>query len=612
MHPSITGSVVFVEMSTLVFSSLSNAEIDDIVRDVERAFDVYPENVLADVDYTISGSVFITLNESIAVDKEEFVKALEQSIADGFDIHPSNVEITSYDTSTGEATFVLTYPNVEEALDTLESLNDEDTLSSLQESLLTSIDSVESILLSPNYGVYANVELTVDATNSGNVTLATSILEETYGNDWILISDKVFITSLPTTSPSKVPSLTPTTRVPTAPPTITGLVVTIEVSRPVTSELSMEKSHNLTMTVSSAFDVAPEEVSTDISYVSSGSLELNIPHGMDEEIVADAITESLAKLLDVHPSIVSVSAIDLDTGIVEYEISSETYFNATEIQSEISGLTIDFLNEEIQQLLPSVSVENMFRDDEIEIVLSIVVDASDTTDVAVAVNGVVDTVGDDGYSISTNVAIVTSSPSTSPSFTTSIPSQHPSITGVVVTFTLVASNEDMNSTELEILESNIVSQFGLTSEDVTTDISYGISGTMSLEDVPDHIGEDELEESLVDTIANILGFHARDVHVDVDLSTGDVTYSINLDDDSATSAAIDTLNTASFLSDLNDAVADNLSPLFISSVFVDDDVELEVIVTVDATEASKNIAEASTNILEMYEEEGFSVISTRN
>ena len=133
--------------------------------------------------------------------------------------------------------------------------------------------------------------------------------------------------------------------------------MTIEVSSIVTSELSPEKAQNITTTVTNAFDTTLGSVSTDISYVSSGSIELEIPSVLDEETIIAAVVNSVSSVLNVHPSVVSVSSIDIESGIVEYEISSDTYFNATEIQSEISTkLTIDLLNEELTALLPSVSV----------------------------------------------------------------------------------------------------------------------------------------------------------------------------------------------------------------------------------------------------------------
>ena len=85
--------------------------------------------------------------------------------------------------------------------------------------------------MNPSFGVYADVTLTVDTTNTDDVDSAVDAFETAVEDDWsAVVTDAVFITSAPTTMPSAIPSLSPTTLQPSAQPSITGLVVTIDVT----------------------------------------------------------------------------------------------------------------------------------------------------------------------------------------------------------------------------------------------------------------------------------------------------------------------------------------------------------------------------------------------
>jgi hypothetical protein len=56
---TITGAVVFVDMTKVVTSSLTDDEITDIVNEAENTFGVYPGDVEAEVMYDITGSISI-------------------------------------------------------------------------------------------------------------------------------------------------------------------------------------------------------------------------------------------------------------------------------------------------------------------------------------------------------------------------------------------------------------------------------------------------------------------------------------------------------------------------------------------------------------------------
>ena len=120
--PTITGAVVFVDMSKLVTSSLGEDEIMEIVNEAENTFGVYPGDVEVEVTYDITGSVSIETDGS-EVSEEELVSALQESIANTLNVHPSDVSVT-IDSETGVATYTISSASAEEALNLQEALQD--------------------------------------------------------------------------------------------------------------------------------------------------------------------------------------------------------------------------------------------------------------------------------------------------------------------------------------------------------------------------------------------------------------------------------------------------------------------------------------------------------
>ena len=86
------------------------------------------------------------------------------------------------------------------------------------------------VVVDPDYGIYADVQLIVDATNADDVDAGIENFETNVDEEWSVEAQPTFITSAPTSLPSGSPSLLPTTLQPSAKPFITGLVVTIDVT----------------------------------------------------------------------------------------------------------------------------------------------------------------------------------------------------------------------------------------------------------------------------------------------------------------------------------------------------------------------------------------------
>ena len=146
--PSITGAVVFVEMTNPVTESLSDAEIQDIVTLAENTFGVFPGNVEAEISYEISGTISVSTDGS-EVSDENLASAIQSSIADALNVHESDVSV-SIDPDTGVATYTISSATAEDAQalqDALQSSETNDAISSGVSVEIPSITDVTPIFL---------------------------------------------------------------------------------------------------------------------------------------------------------------------------------------------------------------------------------------------------------------------------------------------------------------------------------------------------------------------------------------------------------------------------------------------------------------------------------
>ena len=133
--PSISGSVVFVEMNTAVTESLSNEVVADIIKSAEETFGVFPGSVEAEITYDITGSVVMTIDGDYS--EEELTSALQNSIADALNIHPSDVDVI-IDSETGAVIYTINSATAEDA----ENLQDDLQLASVNEDISSNIFSI--------------------------------------------------------------------------------------------------------------------------------------------------------------------------------------------------------------------------------------------------------------------------------------------------------------------------------------------------------------------------------------------------------------------------------------------------------------------------------------
>ena len=384
----------------------------------------------------------------------------------------------------------------------------------------------------------------------------------------------------------------------------------------VTEGLTDEEIQDFTDYVEEAYGVQDGDVTSDVDYVATGSLTLDVPDWATEEDVANAVQNSIAEELGVHPSVVTIVSVDLESGEVVYEVEADTYDEADTLQTSLEDMNLDSLENSINNYIPGSEIVSSDVEDDIEVEITFTVDASEGT------NGVKqggDNVTD--YFQSQNltvqqpipVSIITSAPSVSPSFTTVVPTRSPSVTGIVVSLTLSAKNEVLNETEIADLQQDIADEYGVNVDDVDVDVTYTVSGELQLNEVPQGVSEEELEAIIEQELADSLGLHPKDVEVDVNMETGEVSYTVTVDDSKVASNAQDTLQDEDqFLDTFNQELAEVLPGTTAISNTADDDILMQVDITVDATDSSVDVSTVTDNLVQEYTEEGFDVVADSN
>ena len=198
----------------------------------------------------------------------------------------------------------------------------------------------------------------------------------------------------------------------------------------------------------------------------------------------------------------------------------------------------------------------------------------------------------------------TALPSHSPA--TSIPSQAPSITGAVGIVELEKTvTESLSSEEVESIVTDVADAYGVDEEDVTVEVVYQTTGSMTVT-IPDGASLEDLEESLEDEISELLGVHESNVEVTVG-EDGSVTYTITSSTAEGAQEFQDAMAAEDVAETLNAGLADE--GLNVGAVEVDSDVTADIVVTVDTTDASNNLNQASSNIVDTMNSNGYTASS---
>ena len=178
-----------------------------------------------------------------------------------------------------------------------------------------------------------------------------------------------------TSAPSFKPSMSPTTSIPTRAPSITGAVAIIDLSRPVTTDLTVSELNVIQDQIAETYGVNSDAIMVETEYHTTGVIEIDIGDA-SEEAFLDTLEDELAALLGIHEENI-VIVIDPESGSARYTIVSDDVQTAEEIQDLLSlPETANELESAIAEVLP-VSVQLQAPIGGITAEVSVVVDTTD-------------------------------------------------------------------------------------------------------------------------------------------------------------------------------------------------------------------------------------------
>ena len=360
-------------------------------------------------------------------------------------------------------------------------------------------------------------------------------------------------------------------------------------------------------------------------YSVEGSLELdNIPADVTEEELEDALIESIAEELGVHPKDVEIESIDMDSGEVIYTVSSDNYNATAEVMQNMDDMEIENVEDNLQDYIPGIEIVSSEVDDNVVVSIEYVVDVSDpetAVDLNDAEDELMDMMDADNMTVSdVTIDIITAKPSVSPTFTTMIPTQQPSITGIVVVIEISKAGESLNTTELDDLTEEIAVEYGVDATSVDIEESYTFSGSLDIDELPSDLSEEELEELLEQSIADSVGLHVMNVDVNVDSETGEVTYTITVDDESIAADTQAVMASVDYVDTLNTELVETAAELdvpeesvpAVSEVEVEEQIVMDLSITVDANDSEEDVDDVTQSIVDQYEQDGYDTDSDMN
>ena len=167
-----------------------------------------------------------------------------------------------------------------------------------------------------------------------------------------------------------------------------------------------------------------------------------------------------------------------------------------------------------------------------------------------------------------------------------VPSGLPTITGEVSYVSLSGFvTSDISSSDILDISNEIAQIYGVDEDDTETTVEYILSGTLNIT-IPDDINEDDVINSLQESISNALGVHSSDVVVTFD-DEGVITYSVSGSTFTEVASLQASVEHNDFVNSVNDALRQSELDILLEAISSNEDIETVISVTVDTTVASE-------------------------
>ena len=169
-----------------------------------------------------------------------------------------------------------------------------------------------------------------------------------------------------------------------------------------------------------------------------------------------------------------------------------------------------------------------------------------------------------------------------------------------------AQNKQMTDDDINNITDQIVDAYGVNRDDVEIDVDYQVTGVIDVKDT-DGISEADLIDALEKSIADALDVH--DQKVNVELVDDEYVYTVVVDDYNESASLQDAMKDSSIVDKINDVLQDTLDKVSVQTVSTEEDIEVGVDVTVDASAAKKNLEKANSELTTSLVDEGYENVS---
>ena len=120
--------------------------------------------------------------------------------------------------------------------------------------------------------------------------------------------------------------------------------------------------------------------------------------------------------------------------------------------------------------------------------------------------------------------------------------------------------------------------------------------------IPSDISEDELVDTIASRVAESLGIHPSEVDVEIDMESGEVTFTVKSDDFLEAGSAVLDLANEDIQEDIASRIEDALPEVSVEQYEISDEITATVEFAVNANDAENNLSQAEWRTSELLSE----------
>ena len=359
-----------------VILPITESELHELIQDIAISYGVNEIDIDLEIQYSNTGTVQLDPNTIENLDPFEFKDFIEDQIAELLNIHSSQVNVV-FNTTSGEATYIILEDNIDDILDLVQNLNEPEFSTQLTVVISSEYSDLTIESIKTNYDLKELIDILVDIQNaiSQDPEEAANEIEIKYSDKFDSeIDPVVVVTSMPSIAPTRTPSQAPVTLIPTVMPTITGRVLNIEMQKAVKQDYTMEEILEIETTIANIYGIDIIDVSVIINYFANGLLTFDgLSYLTDETLneLLDALNEFFTNELQIHDANIEFISKNKENEIL-FILSEDSTINlqklidvikSNEFTNTLSNMidnlliNIDYLSTDVSRIISNVNIK---------------------------------------------------------------------------------------------------------------------------------------------------------------------------------------------------------------------------------------------------------------